>query len=85
MREFNITFKDPGFVDWDFILHTSEEKDAGEIEDIVMAYVDIVSNGSLSDCYTPVDIMDRLCNDMQDDGRDWYWTDDNDEVMIDIW
>lgn len=86
MRTFNITFKDPDFLeDWHMVLHTSENKTSEEIDDIITTYADIVSNGILGDDYNPVDILDRLCDDMQDEGRDWYWVYSNVEVVIDVW
>lgn len=85
MREFNITFKDTNYGDWHVVLHTSENKTAEEIYDIITTYAEIVSNGILGDDYSPVTILDRLCNDMQGDGRDWYWTDPGEDVVIDIW
>ena len=85
MREFNITFKDTNYGDWRLVLHTSENKTAEEIDDIITTYAEIVSNGILGDDYSPVTILDRLCNDMQGDGRDWYWTVPGEDVVIDIW
>ncbi len=85
MTRFNLTFKDPAYEDWHMILHTSENKTPEEIEDILTTYADIVSNGIRSDDYSPLDILDRLCDDMQDDGRDWYWTDPDDDVVIEFW
>ena len=84
--EFDLIFKDYDYKDWFITLHTSEPKTNDEIEDIIMTYADIVSNGILSEDYCPVDIMDRLCDAMQDEGRDWYWADAIiDEVVINGW
>lgn len=85
MKRFNLTFKDPNYEDWHMILHTSEDKTPEDIDDIITTYAEIVSNGILGDDYSPVDILDRLCDDMQDDGRDWYWVDSDVEVVIDVW
>lgn len=81
MNKFNLMFKDPDVNDWYITLHTSEPQTNEEIMDLILTYAEMISNGYLSECYCPTDIMDRLCDAMQDDGRDWWWENMNVEIV----
>lgn len=85
---FNSIFKDYNYEDWQMTLHTSEPKTNREIEEIINNCIDMLNalGANEREDYSPVDIMDRICEDIQDEGRDWYWTDmDWDAIVIDDW
>ena len=80
-NEFNIIFRDdPAFGDWEIRLITSEPKTEEEIESLIWYQIEIASR-SLP-VYTPVDIMDDLC----DSHNGWHWEDmDYNAIVIDHW
>ena len=84
---FNLIFKDWDYEDWKMTLHTSEHKTDKEIEEIINDCIDMLNalRANEREDYSPVEIMDRICDDMQDEGRDWYWTDMDWDVVIDDW
>lgn len=81
---FNLTFKDYNYEAWQMTLHTSEPKTNREIKEIIDDYIDMLNALGVNERedYSPVEIMNRICSDMQDEGRDWYWTDMNWEAII---
>lgn len=82
--KFNLIFKDPNYIDWEITLHTSEPRTEEEILNLIEIWSDFCN--TYLDDYSPVDIMDRLVDYMQDDGRDWDWTDmDYDAIEITDW
>lgn len=81
---FNLVFKDdPVFGDWHIKLHTSEPKTEDEVEELIMNFSDICN--ALLDDYSPVDVMDRLVDYINETGRDWWWEDGDESLVIIDW
>ena len=82
--KFNLIFKDPNYKDWKMTLYTSEPITENEIKELILDFSE-TCNESMFD-YSPCDIMDLLVDYMQNNERDWYWTDmDYDAIEIACW
>ena len=78
--EFRLVFKekDKELPDWRITLKTTEPKTEEEIKSLI-SYWDEVNDRSMED-YSPVDIMDDLCED-----KGWSWEDtDYQELVFEI-
>jgi len=75
---FNLIFKDNNYEDWYITLHTTELKTEEEIMSLINYYSEINDKNYIG--YSPVDIMDDLC----EDNEGWYWT-DMEYVEINAW
>lgn len=80
---FDLVFKDPNNMDWHITLHTSEPKTDEEIEDLIMNFADMCNTDGYE--YSPVDIMDRLVDYMENEDRYWWWEDGIDCLEITDW
>ena len=73
---FDLTFKDKnGDWDWNFTLYTTELKTESEIESLIDYWAEV--NDRTEEYYTPVSIMDDLCED-----KEWYWPDKEDKSIV---
>lgn len=80
---FDLTFKDKnGDWDWNFTLYTTELKTEDEIKSLINNCA--ISFNAMEELYkeyyTPVSIMDSLCEFYKDEG--WYWTDKEDKSIV---
>ena len=79
--DFRIRLKDKmGYPDYDILLHVSDPMTASEIESGIMYWAEVNSHNI--DGYSPVDIMDDLC----DNHEGWWWEDgDREDIYIEEW
>lgn len=76
--EFRVVFRDyPD--EWEFILYTDHPMSADEVESLVLYWTEV--NDRNFSVYTPVDIMDDLC-----ENKGWEWADgDYEDIYIANW
>lgn len=80
---FDLIFKGKnGDWDWNFTLYTTELKTEDEIKSLInnCAITFNVIEELYKEYYTPVSIMDSLCEFFKDEG--WYWTDKEDKSIV---
>lgn len=77
--EFKLRFTEPDGDDWLMILRTTEPQTEDAIRNLIDIHSDIINTAH--DDYSPVDIMDRICDD-----KGWMWEDmDWQEMEIVDW
>lgn len=82
--EFKLRFSAPSYADWDtddwtMILRTTEPVSENDIRYLIDVYKKQISE--YDDDYSPLDILDEIC-----DEKGWDWEDsDWNEVVIDNW
>ena len=77
--EFRIKFKDGKLGNWDVKLRTNYPTTNEDVQDLIEYWAEI--NSRNAEVYSPVDILDDLCED-----KGWTWEDgDLEDVYIVNW